>query len=115
MQISLFLSPFTIDFTEIIVYAAWLMLYYFTANGFCVQFFYRYLVLNRSMTISFGQYSLILLLWALFCLPTALWILIGGDADDQVLPQNYREELAQMMTGSSNGTLQVVNSSKVKK
>jgi hypothetical protein len=61
------------------------------------------------MTITFGQYSFMLLLLALFCLPNGLWLLIGGIVNHLDLPQDYSQELAQTMTGAPNGTLQVIS------
>jgi hypothetical protein len=112
---SIFVSPLTIGNSSEIIYALWITAYYFTSNACSVQFLYRYLVLCRSMTLSFGRYFLMLILWALFCLPNGLWILIGGIVNHEALPQDLRQELAQTMTGAPNGTLQVISYAKVRK
>jgi hypothetical protein len=120
MNVCLFVSPFPIGtlasspLYPTIIYTCWLTLYYFSANGFTVQFLYRYLVLNRHMRVPFGRYCLMLLLWALFCLPTSLWIMVNAIAGNQPLAQNIRDELAQVMTGAANGTLQLINAIQVK-
>jgi hypothetical protein len=66
------------------------------------------------MNITFGQYSLMLIFWALFCLPNGLWLLIGGIVNHEALPPDYSQELAQTMTGAPDGTLQMVSSAKVR-
>jgi hypothetical protein len=115
MGICIFVNPFNIGNSSEIIYALWLTVYYFTSTACSVQFLYRYLVLCRSMTITFGQYSLMLIFWALFCLPSSLWVLIGNNVARVELPQDYRQEVALIMTGAANGTLQVISYLQVRK
>nr|CAD2188849.1 unnamed protein product [Meloidogyne enterolobii] len=51
------------NFNPFIIYIValfWYYLVYFNLNGLCVQFIYRYLVLNRNLKINFLRYLLML-------------------------------------------------------
>nr|CAD2176541.1 unnamed protein product [Meloidogyne enterolobii] len=39
-----------------IIYLVWLFIFYLNLHGLCVQFIYRYLVLNRNIKITFRRY-----------------------------------------------------------
>nr|CAD2171955.1 unnamed protein product [Meloidogyne enterolobii] len=43
-------------FISYIIYFVWLFIFYLNLHGLCVQFIYRYLVLNKNIKITFRRY-----------------------------------------------------------
>nr|CAD2192930.1 unnamed protein product [Meloidogyne enterolobii] len=43
-------------FISYIIYLVWLFIFYLNLHGLCVQFIYRYLVLNKNIKITFRRY-----------------------------------------------------------